>query len=344
MLASELARRLGGRLEGEDPELTGVAPLDEAGGTDLSFLHASKYADRMEGTAAAAVLVSEAYEGPSPGALIRVDSPYAALRQTLEWLYPETDVPTPGVHPSAVVDPSARLGEEAAVGPLAVVEADAEIGPRTTIGAGCYIGRRVRVGADCRIHPNVTVYRRCRVGDRVEVLAGAVIGSDGFGHSREEGVYRKMPHIGIVVLEDDVLVGACTTIDRATFGATRIEKGAKLDNLVMIAHNCVIGPDSAVAGQSGMAGTTTVGGGVQIGGQAGLAGHLVVGDGAVVGAQAGVTKDVPEGTFVSGYPARPHREAQIQLAAIARLPELRRRVRDLESRIAELEARLADEA
>ena len=343
MLASELARRLGGSLDGEDVELTAIAPLDEAGPGELSFLHAAKYADRMAETSASAVLVSETYDGPSPGALIRVDAPYAALRRSLEWLHPETDLPTPGVHPSAVVDPSARLGEEVAVGPLAVIEADVEVGEGTSIGAGAYLGRRVKVGAHCRIHPSVTVYRRCRIGDRVEILAGAVIGSDGFGHSREEGVYRKMPHIGIVVLEDDVLVGACTTIDRATFGETRIEKGAKLDNLVMIAHNCVIGPDAAVAAQAGLAGSTTVGGGVQIGGQAGFAGHLTVEDGAVVGAQAGVTKDVPEGAFVSGYPARPHREAQLQLAAIARLPDLRRNVRDLESRLAELEARLAED-
>ncbi|MFO7768399.1 MAG: UDP-3-O-(3-hydroxymyristoyl)glucosamine N-acyltransferase [bacterium] len=343
MLASKLADRLGGRLEGEDSELTGVAPLDEAGPGELSFLHAAKYADRLAGTGASAVLVSEEYEGPAPAALIRVDSPYAALRRTLGWLYPETDPPTPGVHPSAVVDPSVRLGEEVSVGPLAVVEADAEVGARTVIGAGSYLGRRVKVGSDCRIHPNVCVCRRCRIGDRVEILSGAVIGSDGFGHSREEGVYRKMPHIGIVVLEDDVLVGACTTIDRATFGETRIEKGAKLDNLVMVAHNCVIGPDTAVVAQAGMAGSTIVGGGVQIGGQAGFAGHLEVGDGAVVGAQAGVTKDIPEGTFVSGYPARPHREAQLQLAAVARLPELRRKVREMESRIADLEARLGEE-
>lgn len=343
MLASEMARRLEGRLEGADTELTGVAPLEEAGATELSFLHAAKYADRMEHTSAAAVLVDRDYDGPSPNALIRVASPYAALRQSLEWLYPETDQPTPGVHPSAVVDPSARLGEEVAVGPMAVLEADAEIGDRTTVGAGSYIGRKVKVGSDCRIHPNVTVYRRCRMGDRVEVLAGAVIGSDGFGHSREEGVYRKLPHIGIVVLEDDVLVGACTTIDRATFGETRIERGAKLDNLVMIAHNCVVGPHTAVAGQAGMAGSTTVGGGVQIGGQAGFAGHLEVGEDAVVGAQAGVTKDIPEGSFVSGYPARPHREAQLQQAALARLPGLRKKIRELERRIAELEDRLRGE-
>lgn len=339
MLASELARELEGRLEGADVDLTGIAPLDAATPADLSFLSSKRYESQIGETSAGAVLVEEGFAGESAAPVIHVDHPYAALRRSLELLYPPEETPPPGIHPTAVVDPAASLGNDVSVGPMAVIERGAVIGVRTTIGAGVYVGRDVQIGEDCRLHPCSVVYRKCILGDRVELLANSVVGSDGFGHSLEDGVYRKMHHVGIAVLEDDVLVGACSTIDRATFGETRICKGAKIDNLVMIAHNCIVGPHTAVAGQVGLAGSTTVGGGVQIGGQAGFAGHITVHDRAIVGAQSGVDKDVPEGTYVFGCPARPHKEAYSMLAGLGRLPELRRRVRELEKRLAELEDR-----
>jgi UDP-3-O-[3-hydroxymyristoyl] glucosamine N-acyltransferase len=337
MKASELSRHLGGKLEGGDRDLTRVASLSDAGPEDLSFLSHDRYADQMADTEAGAVLVAEGYKGGAPGALIRVAAPYAALRQALELLYPPQEQST-GIHPTALIDPAAELGEGTAVGPYSVIEADVRIGANSVVGAGVFVGQGVQIGSDCRLHPGVVIYSGSLVGDRVEMMANAVVGCDGFGHSHEDGRFIRIPQVGLAVIEDDVLIGSCTTVARATFGETRIKAGTKLDNLVMVAHNCSVGPNSAVAAQTGFAGSTKVGEGVQIGGQAGFAGHLTVHDGAIVGAQSGVTKDVPEGMYVFGYPARPSKEVWSQLAAMARLPELRRKVRELEQRLAELEA------
>jgi UDP-3-O-[3-hydroxymyristoyl] glucosamine N-acyltransferase len=341
MRASELSRHIGGKLEGGDRDLIRVASLSDAGPEDLSFLSHDRYADQLAETGAGAVLVAEDYKGEAETeadvALIRVAAPYAALRQALEVLYPPREQPT-GIHPTALIDPTAELGAGTAVGPYAVIEAEVKIGPNSAIGAGVFVGRAVQIGADCLLHPGVVVYSGSSLGDRVEMLANAVVGCDGFGHSQEDGRFLRIPQVGTAVIEDDVLIGSCSTVARATFGETRIKAGTKLDNLIMVAHNCSIGPNSAVAAQTGFAGSTKVGEGVQIGGQAGFAGHLTVNDGAIVGAQSGVTKDVPEGMYVFGYPARPSKEVWSQLAAMARLPELRRKVRELEQRLAELEA------
>jgi UDP-3-O-[3-hydroxymyristoyl] glucosamine N-acyltransferase len=338
MRASDLARLLDGSLEGEDRELTGAAPLEEAGPGELSFLRESRQAGQLKECRAGAVLVPRDLPEEAAGCVpvIRVASPYTALRRVLELFYP-AEVPRPGIHPSAVVASDARLDEGVAVGPLAVVEAGVRVGAGSVLGAGVFLGRESVLGPECRIHAGVVVYAGTLIGARVEILANAVIGSDGFGHSHEEGVYHKLPHVGRVVLEDDVLVGAGTTIDRATLGETRILAGTKLDNLIMVAHNCRIGPHSAVAAQAGFAGSTIVGGGVQIGGQSGFAGHLTVGDGAVVGAQSGVLGDVAPGAYVCGFPARPHRETLEAMAGLTRLPELRRKVKELEERLKALE-------
>jgi len=339
MLAGDLARELEGRLDGEDREITAIAPLEAAGAGDLSFLSAEKYAGLMETTGAGTVLVDESFEGASTASLIRVSNPYASLRRSLELLYPP-EVMEPGIQPTALVHPSVTLGSDLSIGPYTVIDSEVTIGNGTVIGAGVTIGREVRIGSHCVIHPGVVIYRQSVLGDRVELLANAVIGSDGFGHSREEGTYRKIPQVGRVVLEDDVLVGACSTIDRATFGETRVEAGTKIDNLVMVAHNSVIGENSAIAAQTGMAGSTIVGGEVQIGGQVGLAGHLKVGDRAVVAAKSGVISDIPEETYYFGYPARPQKEWMAMLASLRRLPDLRKQVRELERRLAGLEDRV----
>ena len=337
VLASDLAREVGGNLTGADADLVRVASLADAGPEDLSFLSSRKYLDQLAATSAGAVLVAEDTEAPEGITLIRVARPYAALRLAIGLLYRELPRQE-GIHPTAVIDPAAALAEDVTVGPLAVIGAEVSIGAGTEVGAGVLIGRQARMGASCRIHAGCVVYPQTEIGDRCELMANAVVGCDGFGHRQEEGRWIKIRHVGRCVLEDDVLVGACTTIARGTFGETRILKGTKLDNLIMVAHNCVIGPHSAVAAQAGFAGSTLVGGGVQIGGQAGFAGHISIGDGAVVAAQSGVTGDVGEGMYVVGFPARPGKEVWVQLAALAHLPELRKRVRDLERRLAALEA------
>ena len=242
-----------------------------------------------------------------------------------------------GVHPSAVVDPSATLGKNVAVGPLCTVAKDARVGDNTTLVAGVFVGEAATVGTDCLIYPNVTVREATVIGDRVILQPGVVLGADGFGYAKNGSIHHKVPQIGRVVIEDDVELGANTCIDRATTGETRIKRGTKVDNLVQVAHNVVMGENCVVAAQVGISGSTEVGHGVVIGGQAGVGGHIVIGDRAIVGAQGGVTKDVAPNRIVSGYPAREHSVAKRINAHTAMLPELFKRVKELEHRLSELE-------
>jgi UDP-3-O-[3-hydroxymyristoyl] glucosamine N-acyltransferase len=309
-----------------------VAGIEEAAPGDLTFLGHARYRPALEETRASAILAPPGIPCPPRLAVVRVRDPYRALQLILQWFDPGPPLVAPGVHPTAVVHPSAELGEGVGIGPLAVVEAGARVGARTAVGAGCYVGEAAVLGEDCYLHPHAYVGRRCVLGDRVILQPAAVVGSDGFGYAFVEGRYRRIPQIGIVVIGDDVEIGANACIDRATLGATRVERGTKIDNLVQVAHNVAIAEDSALAAQSGVAGSTRLGKRVRLGGQAGVIGHIRVGDGAQVGAQAGVIGDVPPGVTVSGYPARPHREALRAEAALRRLPDLARRVRALEER------------
>jgi UDP-3-O-[3-hydroxymyristoyl] glucosamine N-acyltransferase len=245
----------------------------------------------------------------------------------------------PGLHPTAVIGEGVRMGRDVSIGPYCVIEPGAAVGDRTALGASCYVGHEAVIGDDCRLYPHVTVREYCRIGCRAIVHNGAVIGSDGFGYAKEGARWKKIPQVGIVVLGDDVEIGANTTIDRARFGETRIGNGVKIDNLVQVAHNVIIGDDTAIAAQVGIAGSTRVGARVQLGGQAGVAGHISVGDDSVAGGQAGVTKDVPPATFVSGYPAMPHNEARKMHASLMRLPELKKKVADMETRLKALEGK-----
>jgi UDP-3-O-[3-hydroxymyristoyl] glucosamine N-acyltransferase len=217
------------------------------------------------------------------------------------------------------------------IGPYTVLEAEAQVGAGSRLSAHVHVSGEAVIGEDCLLHARAYLGRRCVLGDRVILQPGAVVGADGFGYAPVDGVYRKIPQIGIVVVEDDVEIGANACIDRATLGETRIGCGTKIDNLVQIAHNVAIGDHSVLAAQAGVAGSTHLGKRVRLGGQAGLIGHIRVGDDVSVGAQGGVIGDIPEGTTVSGYPARPHREALKVEAQLRRLPELVRRIRELES-------------
>ncbi|HPJ57045.1 MAG TPA: UDP-3-O-(3-hydroxymyristoyl)glucosamine N-acyltransferase [Kiritimatiellia bacterium] len=340
LTTGELAVRLGAELEGDASALvTGVADLKAARAGQVSFAGHPKYLPAVAASGATAVIVPQAaqVEAPRP-ALLRVADADAAFAAACALFAPEPVVQPRGVHPQAWVSPEAKLGAEVSIGAFAVVEAGADIGDGTTLYPQTYVGHGAKLGRGCLLYPLASIRERCVLGDRVILHNGAVIGSDGFGYTVDaQGVRTKIPQTGIVVLEDDVEIGANTTVDRARFGETRVGKGTKVDNLVQIAHNCVIGEHSVLCAQMGMAGTTTLGRRVICAGQAGLAGHLTVGDGAVIGAQAGVPKDLPGGQMYLGAPAVPRLEFGKSLAHVASLPRLKDKLKELEARLARLE-------
>jgi UDP-3-O-[3-hydroxymyristoyl] glucosamine N-acyltransferase len=224
------------------------------------------------------------------------------------------------------------MGQDLGIGPYVVIEDGAEIGDGSQIGAGSYIGRNVKMGSACVLHPRVYVGERCRIGDRVVLHAGAVVGADGFGYEMKEGKHVKIPQLGIVQIDNDAEIGANTTIDRGRFARTHIGEGAKIDNLVMIAHNCVVGPHSVIVAQSGLSGSTTTGHHVVIAGHVGTVGHVHLGDGVIITAKSGVTKDVPNGQTWRGAPARPIKEQMAMEAHIPQLPQLAKRLKALEEK------------
>jgi UDP-3-O-[3-hydroxymyristoyl] glucosamine N-acyltransferase len=264
---------------------------------------------------------------------LRSTNPHLAFARALTLFHPPA-APTPGIHPSAVVARDATVAPTACVGPLCVIGPRASIGPGSWLEAQVFVGTGVRVGAECRVHAQVSLREGTLVGDRVILHSGAVLGADGFGYARDGARRVKIPQVGRVVVEDEVEIGANTTIDRATLGETRVGRGTKIDNLVQVAHNVVIGPDAVIVA----AGSARVGARAVLAGQVGVVDHVGIGDDAVVGAQSGVKRDVPDRAIVLGSPAVPHTDAKRQLAAVATLPDLRKKVRDLEARLRALEA------
>jgi UDP-3-O-[3-hydroxymyristoyl] glucosamine N-acyltransferase len=341
---SELARLSGAELVGDgDRPVEGTAALAEAGERDVSFCAQPRYLPLLERTAAAAVVVPA---GVAPRredlALLVHPDPNAAFTRICAVFAAERVRPAPGVDPRAHVHPEAELGADVHVGPFACVGAGARLGDRTVVHAGAHVGARVEVGPDSELHPGAVLYEGVTLGARCVVHAGAVLGADGFGFEPpdEPGApWRRIPHSGRVEVADDVEIGAGSTVDRGRFGATRIGRGAKLDNLVHVAHNCVVGEGAMLAAQVGLAGSARIGRGVQLGGQVGVGGHLEVGDGARVGGQGGIIGDVEPGAELWGTPARPRREFFRQMAALGRLGGLRAQVAELERRIAALEGR-----
>ncbi len=333
MRLADLAEHAGADLAGPgDVEILAVTDLDRAHLHALVMIADARRLPQAEASAAGALLVGVGAPQTRKPAL-RARNLRAAFARVLATLAP-TAQPAPGAHASAVVAPDAQVSAEATLGPYVVVSAGAVVDARTVVGAGVVIGARARVGVDCLIHPHVTIYPDCVIGDRVILHSGVVIGSDGFGYAAEEGVHVKIPHLGRVVIEDDVEIGANTTIDRGTLGETRIGRGTKIDNLVQVAHNVTVGPHSIIVAQVGISGSATIGEGALLAGQAGVRDHVTIGAGAVVLGQAGVTKHVPPGATVSGYPAREHR-AQLRLeATVLRLPDILRRLEALEARLA----------
>jgi UDP-3-O-[3-hydroxymyristoyl] glucosamine N-acyltransferase len=329
----ELADRISGEVVGDGSRrLVGIGTLQDAGPEHLSFYHNRRYLDAARRSGAGALLVADATPFPGRDLLVRRD-PYAALGELLKLFYPPTPPPA-GIHPTAAVAATARLGEGVSVGPHTTVGEGAVIGERAVLGPGCVVGEGVEIGVDTVLRPNVVVEDRCRIGARCILHAGVVIGSDGFGFATVEGVHRKIPQVGIVVVEDDVELGANVTVDRAALGETRIGHGTKVDNLVQIGHNVRVGPHSLLVAQVGISGSTTLGHHVIMAGQSGAVGHIHLGDGTVVTGKTGVTEDTAPGSMVSGFPSRPHKLWLRAMANLYGLEALRRRLGEIEKSLA----------
>lgn len=329
-LLSELAARIGAVLQGADAEVSGIASIEDAQPGQVTFLSNKRYVSQIRETRAAAVIAKD----PVPGAqcaFLLAPSPHYALACALEMFHPREKAPA-GVSPMASIHPEATLGRDVSIGPCCVVEEGAIIGDRAVLVANVYVGKGAAVGEDGLVYPHVTLYHGVRVGKRAILHSGCVIGADGFGFTPSEKGYRKILQVGTVEIGDDVEIGANTTIDRAALGVTRIGRGTKLDNLIQVGHNCVIGEDTVIAAQTGISGSCRIGSRVMIGGQAGLAGHLEVGDGVMLGAGTGVVSSVSakDGTAWSGVPAMPHRTWLRMAMLLPSLPELFRRVKRLE--------------
>jgi UDP-3-O-[3-hydroxymyristoyl] glucosamine N-acyltransferase len=338
----ELAAHVGGELLGDAGLLIhGLNGLAEACPGDVSFYGNTKYRQQYEATRASAVLVGADAPAREGVALIRVSNPHLAFARLLKLFHPQ-ERPAAGVSPHAHVHPQAQVHPEATVMAGATVAKGACVGARSVLYPGTFVGEDARIGEDCLLHPSVTVRERCQVGSRVVLHASCVVGADGFGFAFDaEGEggpeHFKIPQTGIVRIEDDVEVGACTCIDRATIGETVIGRGTKIDNLVQIAHNVKVGPLTLICAQAGVSGSAELGTGVVLAGQVGVVGHIRVGDLAKVGAQSGVAHDVPDGQVVSGSPAIPHREWLKASAAVGQLGELLKEVRALRRRVEMLE-------
>jgi UDP-3-O-[3-hydroxymyristoyl] glucosamine N-acyltransferase len=332
LTVADLAKQLQGEVLGDGSvSIAGFAPANTARSGDLTFAENEAYLAKAEQSAASAILVSRAIQSSSK-TLIRVANARVAFAQALPLFFPEPKFAA-GIHALTVISPSAEIDPSAHVGPFCVVGERAKIGPRSVLEGGNHVGADCVLGADVRLFPNVVLYPRSQVGHRARIHAGAVIGADGFGYVLHEGRQLKVPQIGDVIIGDDVEIGANSAVDRAALGSTVVGKGTKIDNLVQIGHNSVLGEHCILCGQSALAGSTKVGDYVTLAGQAGLAGHIQIGNKVTVGAQSGVMHDIPDGQTWLGSPAQPNRQMKRVLLALQRLPELLKRVHQIEKKI-----------
>jgi UDP-3-O-[3-hydroxymyristoyl] glucosamine N-acyltransferase len=345
----QLAALVRGRLVGDGTvAIHSARPVSEAGPGDITFIESDRYAKLLRTSPASAALVGPHFRTSSPVikddlAVIEVDDPISAFVTIRQHLSGEQKTRWSGIHSHACVASTAKIGENVAIYPFVYVGDEAEIGEGTTLFPGAVIGERCRIGQGCTIHPNAVLYAEVVLADRVEVHAGTVLGGDGFGYRQVDGRHIKIPHTGRLEIESDVEIGANCAIDRATFEATRIGEGTKIDNLVMIGHNNQIGRHNLLCGQVGIAGSCTTGHHVIMAGQAGIKDKTTIGDGVIVGAQAGVHRNIPSGQHVLGAPAIPVREQRRLFQMIARLPEMYRQLRQLSALAAKLSAKLSIE-
>lgn len=336
-----LAILVGGEVRGDaDRQISGAAALESAGPSDLSFVQDDKNLGRLKHCTAGAVLITAAaaqtLTGPSTFSLILVAEPKAAFQALLSLFRRQQIRPPRGISPAAWVSPTAQLGPECFVGPGAFVGDDAVIGPDCDLYPGVYVGPHCRIGAGVTLHPHVVLYHDVCIGDRTVIHANAVIGADGFGYRFEGGRFHKIPQLGSVQIQEDVEIGACATIDRGAIGPTVVGAGTKIDNLVMIAHNCELGRHNVFASQVGLAGSCTTGDYVRLGGQVGVKDHVRLNTGCTVGAKGGVHKDIPAGETWFGYLATPEQEQKRLMFSLQRVPDMRQQLKDLEQQVAQL--------
>jgi len=328
----ELAERVGGELQGSPArQVDGVRTLSEAGPGQLSFLTSSKYLDQALGSAAGAILTGRDAQLPGRD-LLRCAQPQLALAQILRIFHPFA-IQAPGIHATAVVGEECRIAASAALLPYVVLGRGVSVGEGTVLHPHVVVGEGCRIGAGVVLHPHVVLYPGVSIGDDVEIHAGTVVGSDGFGYATVRGVHHKIPQVGRVEIGAGVEIGALTAIDRALLGATTIGAGTKIDNLVQVGHNVVVGERSILCGQAGIAGSARLGAGVVLAGQSGVSGHLEVGDGAQVAAKSAALAPVAAGTAVAGIPAGPIAGWRRQQALLRRLPEIWKRLRALEQKM-----------
>jgi len=341
MKLSELCTILQGELVGNgDIEISSLAKIQDAKEGDLTFLANPKYAKYLETTKASAVLVTKA-ENVDNIAYIKVDEPYLSFQKALNIIYPVNHHRFNGIHPSAVISENADIAEGANIAPLVYIGQNVQIGENTTIYPGCIIIDGEKKKKNCLLFSNVNVYNDCEIQDNVIIHSGVTVGSDGFGFAPNGRKYDKIPQVGKVVIESDVEIGANCTIDRATIGETRIKKGCKLDNLVQVAHNVVVGENTVIAAQSGISGSTKIGEHVTIAGQVGIIGHIEVGDDAILAAQSGISKSVPKGEVWFGYPAAPISKQKKIEVVLRHLPEMSKKFKIMEKTVDGLKDKLS---
>lgn len=329
----EISEFINGEIVGDEKTvITGISGIKEAESGDITFLANPKYSSLLGATKASAVIVSKDIQ-TAPKPIIRTENPSFAFAKVVSFLFPQNTQHPKGIHPKAEVAKTAKIGKDVGIGAFCIIEDGAGIGDETVIYPGVYIGHNTIIGDNCLIYPNVSIRENITIGNRVIIHSGTVIGADGFGYATVSGVHHKIPQVGVVIIEDDVEIGANVTIDRARFGKTTVGRGTKIDNLVQIAHNVTIGENSIIVAQTGISGSTAIGKNVTLAGQVGIVGHVTIGDNVMIGAQSGVKNSIPPNSVYLGSPAMPINKTKRILVCMSNLPQIFKIVRQIQNKI-----------